>query len=210
MPKLKAIVTSGPTRERLDPVRYISNYSSGKQGHAIAAALAKKGFEVTLISGHVNLPEIVGVKVIHVESAVEMLEACEKSLPVNVAIFAAAVSDWRAEKISPHKLKKEDGEDIQQITLVKNPDILATISRHKKRPKLVIGFAAETENLVENSVKKLHSKGCDWILANDVGQGVFGKDDNQITLISKIGIEPWPKMSKKEVAEKLVATIMNK
>lgn len=207
--KLKAIVTSGPTRERIDPVRYISNDSSGKQGYAIADALAKNGVEVVLISGIVNIVAPDNVKLIKIETAHQMLAACEAELPADVAVFAAAVCDWRVENIAPNKLKKTDKTDNLTLNLIKNPDILANISSHTNRPKLVVGFAAETENLLENASCKLQKKGCDWIVANDVSQGVFGSDNNKITLLTKNSHEEWDKMSKEEVAARLVTKILS-
>lgn len=206
---LTAAVTSGPTRERIDPVRYITNDSSGKQGHLIAAALAKAGVAVTLISGKVDIADPEGVAVVRVESAKEMLAACLDSLPVDIAICAAAVSDFQPETILTQKFKKNQ-QDTLTLSLVQTPDILKTVSNHPTlRPKLVIGFAAETENLLENAQGKLHRKGCDIILANDVcaGEGVFGSDYNTILLVSKTESEQWPHMSKKAVAEQLVEKI---
>jgi len=202
----KALVTSGPTHEAIDPVRYIGNRSSGKQGHAIAAALARQGAEVMLVTGPTSLPDPVGVTVKHVTSAEEMLAACEKALPVDVAICAAAVSDWRAEKPASRKLKK--GGSAAALALIENPDILHAISHHKKRPALVVGFAAETENLLKNASEKRKRKGVDWIVANEVsGSKGFGADDNKVLLITAKGNENWPLMSKEEVAEKLVEKI---
>jgi phosphopantothenoylcysteine decarboxylase/phosphopantothenate--cysteine ligase len=201
---LKALVTSGPTRERIDPVRFITNDSSGKQGHAIAAALSARGVDVTLISGPVNIPDPQGVKVIKVESAEQMLAACVAALPVDIAICAAAVSDWRPRDFSANKIKKQEGVDEMTINFVKNPDILKILSKHKQRPKLVIGFAAETENLIENAKEKIKNKGCDWILANDVSGDVFGGDFNKVSLVKADSLEEWERMGKVEVAERLV------
>jgi len=204
------LVTSGPTHEPIDPVRYIANRSSGKQGHAIAAAAAAAGAEVTLVSGPVNLPDPPGVKVIKVESARGMLQAVERALPVDVAIFAAAVADWRVANAGEQKLKKQAGKATPELSLVENPDILATIAKRKtQRPALVIGFAAETENVVANAKTKLAKKGCDWILANDVSpqSGVMGGDRNTITLVRDSGTEAWPPQSKDEVASRLIARI---
>ncbi|MCE3233568.1 MAG: hypothetical protein K0R98_1825 [Rickettsiaceae bacterium] len=207
--QLTALVTSGATRERIDPVRFISNDSSGKQGNAIAAALAAQGVDVTLICGVTTAPIPAGVKVIKAESAEEMLKACEAALPVDIAICAAAVADWRPEIIAQSKIKKQAGIDRLTINLVKTPDILSSISKHKKRPKLVVGFAAETENLLENAKAKLASKGCDWILANDVGQGVFNSDENKVSLLKKTGeVEEWDRMSKADVAQRLVKLVL--
>ncbi|HKA76450.1 MAG TPA: bifunctional phosphopantothenoylcysteine decarboxylase/phosphopantothenate--cysteine ligase CoaBC [Pseudolabrys sp.] len=206
----RMLITSGPTHEPIDPVRYIANRSSGKQGHAIAAAAAAAGADVTLISGPVNVPDPPVVKVIKVETAREMLQAVERALPVDIAIFAAAVADWRVANAGEQKLKKQAGKATPDLSLVENPDILATIAKRKtQRPKLVIGFAAETENVAANAKAKLASKGCDWILANNVspGSGVMGGDRNTITLVRASGIDAWPPQSKDEVAAMLVARI---
>jgi phosphopantothenoylcysteine decarboxylase/phosphopantothenate--cysteine ligase len=206
----RVLVTSGPTVEAVDPVRYIANRSSGKQGHAIAAAAAAEGAAVTLVSGPVNIPDPPGVKVIHVESARDMLQAVEASLPVDVAVMAAAVADWRPAKPSRGKIKKDGSGKVEALHLVENPDILATIGRHHTlRPALVVGFAAETADLIRNARAKLKAKGADWILANDVseGSGVMGGDDNTVIVVSAAGVEPWPKMTKAEVAGKLVERI---
>jgi phosphopantothenoylcysteine decarboxylase/phosphopantothenate--cysteine ligase len=206
----RVLVTSGPTHEPIDPVRYIANRSSGKQGHAIAAAAAAAGAEVILVSGPVQVPDPPGVNVIKVESAREMLNAVEHALPVDVAIFAAAVADWRVANAAQQKLKKQPGKSTPELPLVQNPDILATIAQRKtQRPKLVIGFAAETENIAANAKTKLAKKGCDWILANDVSprSGVMGGDRNAITLVWASGMETWPPQSKVEVASRLVARI---
>lgn len=206
----RVLVTSGPTVEAIDPVRYIANRSSGKQGHAIAAAAAAAGATVTLVSGPVVIPDPPGVTVIHVESAREMLAAVEESLPVDVAIMAAAVADWRPAEEAHGKIKKDGSGIVPPLRLVENPDILATIGRHHTlRPTLVVGFAAETADLLANAGKKLAAKGADWILANDVseGTGVMGGDRNTINLVSAEGVEPWPTMAKTEVAARLVARI---
>ena len=206
----RVLVTSGPTHEPIDPVRYIANRSSGKQGHGIAAAAVDAGADVTLISGPVNLPDPPGAKVIKVESAREMLRAVESALPADVAIFAAAVADWRIANAGVQKLKKQPGHTTPEFALVENPDILATIAGRKtQRPKLVIGFAAETENVVANAKAKLARKHCDWILANDVSpqSGVMGGDRNTITLVRASGVEAWPPQSKDAVATKLVTRI---
>ena len=206
----RVLVTSGPTHEPIDPVRYIANRSSGKQGHAIAAAAASAGADVTLVSGPVNVPDPRGVKVIRVETAQEMLREVERALPADIAVFAAAVADWRVANAGEHKLKKQPGRIAPDLPLVENPDILATIAKRKShRPKLVIGFAAETENVAANAKAKLISKGCDWILANDVSpqSGVMGGDSNTIMLVRASGIENWPLKSKEEVAALLVARI---
>jgi phosphopantothenoylcysteine decarboxylase/phosphopantothenate--cysteine ligase len=203
------VVTSGPTHEPIDPVRYIANRSSGKQGHAIAAAAAAAGAKVTLVSGPVAIPDPPGVRVLKVETARDMLRAVEASLPADAAIFAAAVADWRTAQSSRNKLKKDTG-GAPELTLLENPDILATTSQRKSnRPRLVVGFAAETQNVVENAKKKLARKHCDWILANDVSadSGVMGGDMNTVHLISAGGTESWPPQSKDAVAAALVARI---
>ncbi len=206
----KIIVTSGPTHEPIDPVRYIANRSSGKQGHAIAAALAAAGAEVILVSGPVNLPDPPGVKTIHVEAARDMFSACFLNLPADAAIFAAAVADWRVAVESDQKMKKS-GELAPSLQLAENPDILRAIATTdaKRRPKLVIGFAAETEKVVEHAQAKLKKKSCDWILANDASpaSGTFGGDDNTIHLVTPAGVENWPRMSKQAVAEQLAGRI---
>jgi len=203
------LVTSGPTSEPIDPVRFIANRSSGRQGHAIAAAAAAAGADVVLVSGPVNLPDPPGVSVTHVETAQQMLKAVEKALPVQVAIFAAAVADWRPQRASAHKIKKQQGR-TPTLELVENPDILSTIA-HKKstRPPLVIGFAAETDDVVANAKAKLKKKGCDWILANDVspGTGIMGGDTNTIHLVTTHGVEDWPPQSKDAVARALIERI---
>jgi phosphopantothenoylcysteine decarboxylase/phosphopantothenate--cysteine ligase len=204
------LITSGPTHEPIDPVRYIANRSSGKQGHAIAAAAAAAGADVMLVSGPVTVPDPLGVKVIKVETAREMLHAVERALPMDVAIFAAAVADWRVANAVEQKLKKQAGKTTPELSLVENADILATIAKRKtQRPKLVIGFAAETENVAANAKAKLVSKSCDWILANDVSpqSGVMGGDRNTITLVRTSGVEAWPPQSKDEVAAMLIARI---
>jgi phosphopantothenoylcysteine decarboxylase/phosphopantothenate--cysteine ligase len=206
----RVLVTSGPTHEPIDPVRYIANRSSGKQGHAIAAAAAAAGADVTLVSGPVNVPDPPGVKVVKVETAREMLQAVERALPADTAIFAAAVADWRVANAGEQKLKKKSGNPTPDLSLIENPDILATIAKRKaQRPKLVIGFAAETENVAANAKAKLASKGCDWILANDVSpqSGVMGGDRNTITLVRASGVEAWPPQSKDEVASRLITRI---
>jgi phosphopantothenoylcysteine decarboxylase/phosphopantothenate--cysteine ligase len=203
------VITAGPTREAIDPVRYIANRSSGKQGYAIARAAAEAGAAVTLVSGPVNLPDPPGVKTVRIESARDMLKAVEAALPADSAIFAAAVADWRTASEGEQKLKK-DGGGPPKLALVENPDILATVSKLKaKRPKLVIGFAAETEKVIEHAKAKLKRKGCDWIVANDVSAegGAMGGDDNAVHLISATGVESWPKQSKDGVARTLIARI---
>lgn len=202
-----ALVTSGPTHEPIDPVRYIANRSSGKQGHAIAAALAALGARVTLVSGPVAIPDPPGVAVRRVESAREMLAACEAALPADIAVMAAAVADWRVAREAGQKLKKEAGAPAPTLAMALNPDILATLSAHAQRPALVVGFAAETEQVVEHAVAKRARKGCDWIVANDVSGGVMGGDANRVHLITAEGVEDWPEMPKEEVARRLAARI---
>ncbi|SDC92683.1 bifunctional phosphopantothenoylcysteine decarboxylase/phosphopantothenate--cysteine ligase CoaBC [Belnapia rosea] len=202
-----ALVTSGPTHEPIDPVRYIANRSSGKQGHAIAAALATLGARVTLVAGPVTVPDPPGVTAIHVETAREMLAACEAALPADIAVMAAAVADWRVAREATQKLKKEPGADAPTLSMALNPDILATLSRHERRPGLVIGFAAETEKVVEHAIAKRARKGCDWILANDVSGDVMGGDANRVHLITAGGVEDWPQMAKEEVARRLATRI---
>ena len=211
----RVLITSGPTHEPIDPVRYIANRSSGKQGHAIARAAAAAGASVTLVSGPVNIPDPPGVMVVRTETARDMLAAVEAALPADVAIFAAAVADWRVAQASGQKIKK-DAKDPSRaaepvaLALVENPDILSTVAHLKeRRPALVIGFAAETEHVVEHATSKLARKGCDWILANDVSaeSGVMGGDLNSIHLVSADGVETWPTQTKDEVARTLVARI---
>ncbi|MEW5726199.1 MAG: bifunctional phosphopantothenoylcysteine decarboxylase/phosphopantothenate--cysteine ligase CoaBC [Pseudomonadota bacterium] len=202
----KALVTSGPTFEPIDPVRFIGNRSSGKQGHAIAAALARLGAEVTLVTGPVALPPPAGVTVVPVETAREMLGACLGRLPVDVAVCAAAVADWTVSNASREKRKKEPGQPPPAIELAANPDILATLSeRGSARPRLVVGFAAETEKVIDHAKAKRVRKGCDWILANDVSPatGTFGGDFNTVHLITAAGVEDWPRIAKADVAERL-------
>ena len=207
----RIVVTSGPTHEPIDPVRYIANRSSGKQGHAIAAAAAAAGAEVVLVSGPVNVPDPAGVQVVHVETAREMLAAVEKAMPADCAIFAAAVADWRVGETNREKIKKAKGR-TPSLSLVENPDILATIAQRKaRRPDLVIGFAAETENLVANAKEKLKRKGCDWIVANDVSPetGIMGGDFNSVQLVKADGVEAWPpRQSKDTVARALIERIV--
>jgi phosphopantothenoylcysteine decarboxylase/phosphopantothenate--cysteine ligase len=206
---LRVLVTSGPTHEPIDPVRYIANRSSGKQGHAIAEAAAAAGADVTLVSGPVNVPDPSGVRIVKVESARDMLAAVEKALPADVAVFAAAVADWRTTTNSREKIKKT-GKGMPELALTENPDILATIAHRKsQRPGLVIGFAAETEHVVEHAKQKLVRKGCDWILANDVSPetGIMGGDSNTVHLVSREGVEHWPPQSKSEVAAALIQRI---
>ena len=201
----RALVTSGPTHEPIDPVRYIANRSSGRQGHAIAAALARHGAATTLVSGPTNLPDPAGVNVIHIETAQQMLDACQAALPADVAVCAAAVADWRVTTEATEKVKKTKGK-LPTLAMTENPDVLATLSAAgNARPQLVIGFAAETENIVANAQAKRTSKGCDWLLANDVSpeSGTFGGADNTIHLVSADGVEDWPRMSKEDVADRL-------
>jgi len=206
----RILVTSGPTQEAIDPVRFISNRSSGKQGHAIAAACARLGAETILVSGPTPEPTPSGVTLVPVESAEEMLRACQGALPVEAAICAAAVSDWRPAEPARQKIKKRVGAAAPEIRLVQTADILATLSRPGAgRPRLVVGFALETENLIENAKAKLASKGCDWIVANAATQDstVFGSSYNTITLVTSAGTELWPRASKQEVGEHLAAAI---
>ena len=206
----RALVTSGPTREAIDPVRYISNHSSGKQGHAIAAALAQLGAEVTLVSGPVTVPDPAGVTVVKIDSADEMLAACLAAGKLDIAVFAAAVADWKMAKPANAKIKKKPGAAPPALELTPNPDILATISKPgPKRPTLVVGFAAETENLVANAIEKRTRKGCDWIVANDVSPatGTFGGERNTVHLISAEGVQDWPTLSKERVAMQLAGAI---
>jgi phosphopantothenoylcysteine decarboxylase / phosphopantothenate---cysteine ligase len=203
------LVTAGPTHEPIDPVRYIANRSSGKQGYAIARAAAAAGAAVTLVAGPVAIPDPPGVKVIKVESAREMLAAAEAALPADAAVFAAAVADWRVAEAGAQKIKKAAA-GAPQLALVENPDILATIAKLKsKRPRLVIGFAAETEQVIANARAKRERKGCDWIVANDVtpATGIMGGDRNTVHLITADGVESWPDEAKDEVAARLVARI---
>lgn len=201
------LVTSGPTHEPIDPVRYIANRSSGKQGHAIAAALAALGARVTLVSGPVAIPDPPGVTVRRVETARDMLAACEAALPADAAIFAAAVADWRSAAAPTQKLKKQPGEAPAPLALALNPDILATIAQHPHRPRLVIGFAAETERVVEHAREKRLRKRCDWIVANDVSGDVMGGDANTVHLITADCTEDWPRLSKADVATRLAARV---
>jgi len=203
------LVTSGPTHEPIDPVRYIANRSSGRQGHAIAAAAAAAGARVTLVSGPVAIAPPAGVTTVAVETAREMLAAVEAALPADAAVFAAAVADWRTAGEAAQKMKK-NGKGAPRLTLVENPDILATIAhRAEQRPGIVVGFAAETEKVVEHARQKRLRKGCDWIVANDVGPGtgVMGGTRNTVHLVTGEGVEDWPTMDKDEVARRLVARI---
>lgn len=206
-----ALVTAGPTREPLDPVRFLSNHSSGKQGYAIAGALAAAGARVTLVSGPVSVPVPAGVDLVAIETACEMLDACEAALPADVFVSVAAVADWRPSRAAAKKmkLKEGDGDPHPTLELSENPDILATLSRKKKRrPRLVIGFAAETHDVEDLAVAKLKRKRCDWIVANDVSGDVMGGAMNQVSLVTRQGIEDrWPRMTKEDVAVRLVARI---
>ncbi len=204
----RALVTSGPTHEPIDPVRYIANHSSGKQGHAIAAALARQGAETILVAGPTREPDPPGVRVVHVVTAREMLRACEAALPADVAVCAAAVADWRVE-MAPQKLKKQKGAP-PALSLVENPDILASLSHAgNRRPRLVVGFAAETEKLIENAKAKRQKKGCDWILANDVSASAatFGGESNTVHVVDGSGVEDWPPLSKRDLADRLARRI---
>ncbi len=209
-----AIVTSGPTYEPLDPVRFLGNRSSGKQGHAIAAALHKAGADVTLVSGPVDLPDPAGVKTAHVETAKQMLSACEGALPADICVCAAAVSDWTSANMSEQKIKKTNDSDVPELSLTQNPDILKTLSSlGATRPKVVVGFAAETQDVEANAADKLKRKGCDWIIANQVGadkngeERAFGSDENQIYFLTQNKSEQWERMRKTDIAERLVQKI---
>jgi len=202
---LKALVTAGPTHEPIDPVRYIANRSSGKQGYAIASALADAGAETVLISGPVDLAPPPRTKLVRVETARQMWTACEAQLPADIAVCSAAVADWRPETAANSKLKKRDAPST--IKLAENPDILAGLAHHAKRPSLVVGFAAETDDLIANATAKRTAKGCDWIVANDVSAGVMGSDKNRVHIITAKGAEAWPEMSKVDVAQHLVSRI---
>lgn len=206
---LRALVTSGPTHEPIDPVRYIANRSSGKQGHAIAQALSDLGAATTLVTGPTGLSDPTGATVIPVESAREMLAACEAALPADIAVCAAAVADWRVSSSADQKLKKAAG-GPPTLALTENPDILASLAaRSNDRPRLVIGFAAETEKVIEAGRAKREKKGCDWILANDVSPmtGTFGGDSNEIHLLRNGTVESWPRLTKQEVGRRLAAAI---
>lgn len=205
---LHALVTAGPTREPLDPVRYISNHSSGKQGYAIASALAAEGARVTLVSGPVALKAPDGVTFVCVETAREMLKACEDALPADVFVSVAAVADWRPVKAAPKKLKLKGQGEAPAIQLTENPDILRTLSSKRKgRPRLVIGFAAETHDVQQLAVEKRARKGCDWIVANDVSGDVMGGDQNEVYLITPDGAEHWPRLGKDEVSRRLATRV---
>jgi phosphopantothenoylcysteine decarboxylase / phosphopantothenate---cysteine ligase len=209
---MKVVVTSGPTYEALDPVRFVGNRSSGKQGHAIAAAFARLGADVHLVSGPVSIPDPEGVSVVRVESAEQMLEAVQTLLPADIAVMAAAVADWRADHVSSVKIKKTPGQDWMSVQFSRNPDILATVGHAENRPTVVVGFAAETNDLIENAQAKLLSKGADFIVANDVSvagenEGAFGKERNKAHLVSRRGVEEWPSLSKTEVAEQIALRV---
>ena len=205
-----ALVTSGPTHEPIDPVRYIANRSSGRQGHAIAGALAALGARVTLISGPVAIPIPAGVDLVAVETAAEMLAACTAALPADIAVFAAAVADWRTEAAGL-KLKKTPGAAPPALSLVLNPDILSTIAHGTPRPQLVIGFAAETHDVLAHARDKRIRKGCDWIVANDVAEGtnIMGGAENEVHLVTESGVEDWPRLAKQEVATRLAQRIVD-
>jgi phosphopantothenoylcysteine decarboxylase/phosphopantothenate--cysteine ligase len=201
----RALVTAGPTAEPVDPVRVLTNRSSGKQGFAIAEALAELGAEVTLVAGPVALATPAGVRRVDIETAREMLAACEAALPADIAVCVAAVSDWRPEHVAATKTKKT-GNGPPVLTLVENPDILATLSRSPRRPRLMVGFAAETHDVEAYAQGKLVKKGCDWIVANDVSQaGVMGGDANTVSIVTARGIERWDQAPKSEVARRLAA-----
>ena len=204
----RAVVTAGPTAEPLDPVRVLTNRSSGKQGFAIAGALAALGAEVTLVAGPVAEPTPPGVHRVDVETAREMLAACEAALPADIAVCVAAVADWRPAEVAAGKTKKAPGAPAPEIRLVENPDILATLSRAEARPRLVVGFAAETETVEDHARAKLARKGCDWIVANDVSRpGVMGGSDNTVSIVTRDGVERWDKAPKAEVARRLAERI---
>jgi phosphopantothenoylcysteine decarboxylase/phosphopantothenate--cysteine ligase len=204
---MRALVTAGPTREPVDPVRFLANHSSGKQGYAIAEALARAGAETTLISGPVSLTAPSGVKLQRVTTAREMLAACEAALPADVLVMAAAVADWRPDIAANSKIKKSTDRVVPLIKLVENPDILASLAASANRPRLVIGFAAETDDVVENAVAKRARKGADLIIANDVSGDVMGGERNRVHLISATGVEDWPEMTKNEVGARLAVRI---
>ena len=201
------LVTSGPTHEPIDPVRYIANRSSGRQGHAIAAACAALGARVTLVSGPVAIPDPPGVSVVRVETARQMLAACEAALPADAAICAAAVADWRVASEAGQKLKKTPGAGAPTLPMALNPDILATLASHAARPRLVVGFAAETERLLEHAQDKRARKRCDWIVANDVSGDVMGGAENAVHLVTEAGAEEWPRLPKEAVAARLAARV---
>jgi phosphopantothenoylcysteine decarboxylase/phosphopantothenate--cysteine ligase len=203
------LVTSGPTHEPIDPVRYIANRSSGQQGTALAAALRDLGARVTFVTGPATTPPPNGVTVVAVETARQMLDAVEAALPADAAVFAAAVADWRVKNEAGQKMKKQAGAPLPTLEFAENPDILATISRHARRPGLVVGFAAETENVIAHAQAKRERKGCDWIVANDVSPatGIMGGAENAVHLIAADSVEDWPRLPKPEVAKRLAARI---
>jgi phosphopantothenoylcysteine decarboxylase/phosphopantothenate--cysteine ligase len=203
------VVTSGPTHEPIDPVRYIANRSSGRQGSAIATALARLGARVTFVTGPAEAPRPEGASIIEVETAREMLAAVEGAMPADAAVFAAAVADWRVDGAAPSKIKKRAGEGPPALTFAENPDILAIIARRPDRPRLVVGFAAETDDVLANATAKRERKGCDWLVANDVSlsTGIMGGGENAVTLITAEGTETWPRTSKTEVAQRLADRI---
>lgn len=204
-----ALVTSGPTHEPIDPVRYIANRSSGTQGTAIAAALRDLGARVTFVTGPADTSPPAGIDVVRVETAQQMLNAVTAALPADVAVMAAAVADWRVENAGDRKMKKDGSATVPALTFAENPDILATVSKAATRPKLVIGFAAETDDVIANATAKRLRKGCDWIVANDVspGTGIMGGTENAVTLITDIGAEDWPRLTKIETARRLADRI---
>lgn len=204
------LVTSGATREPIDPIRYITNRSSGTQGSAIAAALRDLGAQVSFVTGPTDVPVPLGVTAYHVETAQEMLDAVQELLPVDGAVFAAAVADWRVDGIQDKKIKKSTSGDVPELKFLENPDILAIVSQHAKRPKLVVGFAAETDDVIKNARNKLSRKGCDWIVANDVSSstGIVGGQNNTVTILDKDGVEAWEELSKTEVAFRLAQRIV--
>ncbi len=203
------LVTSGPTHEPIDPVRYIANRSSGAQGTALAAALRDLGAQVTFVTGPASVPAPVGVTVVRIETAAQMLAAVQDALPADAAVMAAAVADWRVADVCDHKMKKDGSGQAPALTFAENQDILATISKGSLRPRLVIGFAAETDDVVTHATAKRLRKGCDWIVANDVsaGTGIMGGTENAVTLITEAGAESWPRMAKTEVARRLAVRI---
>jgi len=204
-----ALVTAGPTREPIDPVRYLSNHSSGKQGYAIAAALAALGADVTLVSGPVSIMSPANVTLVKVETANEMLEACKAALPSDVFVSVAAVADWRPVNCAGKKIKKDE-KSIPPLKLEENPDILKTLCASKKRPNLVVGFAAETNDVIKHAKAKLSKKGCDWIVANDVSGDVMGGDHNRMILVTDTETDAWPRLSKADAARRLVVKIAEK
>ena len=202
----KALITAGPTREPIDPVRYLSNHSSGKQGYAIAGALAALGADVTLVSGPVSITPPSNVNLVKIETAREMLKACQAALPCDIFVSVAAVADWRPSTSANKKIKK-DGKTIPPLTLEENPDILKTLCASKKRPTLVIGFAAETNDVIKHAIAKRLRKGCDWIVANDVSGDVMGGNHNSMILVTETEADSWPRLSKSDAARKLAQKI---